>query len=246
MRIDRRAAAGAALLVLASGARSAAADRGHFGWLGGTDVLAAREVEVQVRVTERNDLGDTQIREAALWIGPAIGVTDRLELTLPAELSRRSAIGLPPDFALRRYGAELRYRFADTTPAPAVAPLLRFAVQRDVIRRDLFHAELDGAVSLQRGCIFAAAEVGVIAEINFGGLHIELRPGAGVSVGVGHELRLGAEVHAEIDRDPGGTRWLAAGPSLGWVHGRSWLAGTYAIGISSIASAPRLAWGIAF
>jgi hypothetical protein len=232
-----------ALLVLAI-AGDAAADRAHFGWLGGTETLEARAVEIQTRIFERNDLGDTRIRETSLWSGIQIGITDRLELTLPAELSRFSAVGLEDDFALRRYGAQVRYRFVDRKSS--VVPVVRFELDRDVIRRDVVHAELDGTVSYVRGRMFAAATVGITAEGSRGGLFLIIRPGAGVSYEVANHLRLGGEIHAELDRESDDLSWIVAGPSIAWTHGRFWLAATYGIGFQNISSAPRLVWGAAF
>ena len=81
---------------------------GVFAWLPELDVVPARAVEVELRTTEHEDLGATRIRDTVVWAGVQVGITDRLELGLPAELAYTSAVGLEPSFALRSFGAELR------------------------------------------------------------------------------------------------------------------------------------------
>src|SRR5690349_23017208 len=96
-----------ALIVLLATVSTADAQRTSFGWLGGTEVVAAGTAELEVRVAERDDVGDVHLRESSLWSGARVGLSDRVELTLPVELAWRSAVGVDPQLALRRYGAEL-------------------------------------------------------------------------------------------------------------------------------------------
>jgi hypothetical protein len=223
---------------------TAHAGRSHFGWLGATDVLAEQDVELEVRVTEHDDLGATHIRETTLWTGIQVGLTDRLEATLPAEISDLSAVGIEPDFALRRYGAELSYRFVDRTRG--LVPLARVAVLLDVVRNGVTRGELDGILAYRRGRLIAAGETGVTVDASRGGLRVVVRSTLGASFELRGGLHLGGELHGEYDRDASDASWLAAGPSVSWTRGRFWFAATYAIGLSNIASAPRLAWGAAF
>jgi len=233
-----------ALAIVAVLATPADAGRTHFGWFEGTDVLAERAVELQVRLTERNDLGDTRIRETAVRLGPQLGITRQLELTLPVELVWASAVGVEQDFALRRYGADLRYRFTDRENA--LAPVAKLSITRDVVRRDVIHAELDAALSYAVSRFYAAGSVGIVGDVNRGGLRLTLRPAFAASIAITDELRAGVELHAELERDSGATSWIVAGPSLGWTHGRFWLSATYGFGIENIGSAPRLVWAVAF
>jgi hypothetical protein len=232
-----------AILVLLIAA-DAEAGPSELGWLGATEVLPARAFEPQVRLTDRDDLGDTRIRETSLVAGAQIGITDRLELTLPFEASYLSAVGVEPALHLRRYGVELRYRF--TERPSRVAPLLRLAVFDDVLRRDVTRTEIDAGLSYRRGRVFAGGELGVTADVTRGGLFLVVRPGAGVTYEVTAGLRLGGELHVELDRETGGTSWAVAGPSVAWRHGGFWLAATYGVGLSNIASAPRIVWGGSF
>jgi hypothetical protein len=233
-----------ALVIIALLATPAHAGRSSFGWFEGTDVLDERAVELQTRLTERNDLGDTRIRETTLWLGPQVGITNQLELTLPFEMGSTSAVGIDQDFALRQHGAELRYRFTERDNA--IAPLAKLSVIRDVVRRDAIHAELDAAVSYTIRGVYVGGSLGVIGDVNRGGLRLTVRPALAASIAVTGYLRAGAELHAELERESGATSWIVAGPSASWTHGRFWLSATYGIGLSNISSAPRLVWAVAF
>ncbi len=233
-----------ALVIVALLGTPASAGRTFFGWFEGTDVLDDRTVELQTRLTERNDLGDTRIRDTALWLGPQIGITNHLELTLPVEMVWTSAVGIDQDFALRRYGAELRYRVTDRDHA--LAPVAKLSATRDVVRRDVIHAELDTAVSYTTGRLYAGGSIGVVGDVNRGGLRLTVRPAVAAAISVTDELRVGAELHAELERDRGSTSWIVAGPSVSWTHGRCWVSATYGLGIKDVSSAPRLVWAIAF
>jgi hypothetical protein len=229
-------------LVLASA--PAVAGPSQFGWLGTTELLAARDAEPQVRITDQNDLGVTRIRETTLWAGVQVGITDRLELTLPIEATWSSAVGIEPQFALQRYGAEVRYRFVDRKSC--LVPVLRVGLHDDLVRRSFTRGELDGTLSYTRGRLLVGGELGLTTDASTQSFHLLIRTGAGAGFEVRDKLRVGAEIHAEIDRESGGTSWVVAGPSLAWRHGGFWLAVTYAIGLSNIDSAPRLLWGGSF
>lgn len=222
----------------------ALAGPGQFGWLGTTELLATRDAEPQVRITDQNDLGATRIRDTTLWAGVQVGVTDRLELTLPIEASWSSAVGLEPQLALERYGAEVRYRFVDRKSC--LVPVVRFGIHDDLVRRSFTRGELDAILSFTHGRLIAGGELGVTTDASTQSFHLLIRTGAGAGYLVRDNLRLGGELHAEIDRESGGTSWVVAGPSLAWRHGNFWLAATYAFGISNINSAPRLLWGGSF
>jgi hypothetical protein len=233
-----------ALVIVALLASRADAGRSYFGWFEGTDVLEERAVELQTRLTERNDLGDTRIRDTTLWLGPQIGITNGLELTLPLEMSWSSAVGIEHDFALRRYGADLRYRFTDRKNA--IAPLAKLSVTRDVVRRDAIHAELNAAVSYMSGRLYAGGSIGLAGDVNRGGLRLTLRPAVAASVAITDNVRAGAELQADLERNSGAMSWIVVGPAMSWTHARFWLSATYGIGVKNISSAPRLVWAMAF
>lgn len=218
---------------------------GVFAWLPEPAVLPERGVEIELRTTEHENLGDTHIRDTVVWTGVQVGITDRLELTLPAEFAYSSAVGMEPALGFRGFAAELRYRFVDRDAR--LAPLARFAIVRDVVRRDVVHAELDATLAFTHGRVVVAGELGITGDVNrVGGLRMLLRPSAGASVRIVDELRAGAEVHAELPRESGATRWIVAGPTLAWRHGRFWLAAHYGFGVSNVDRVPRFVWSVAF
>lgn len=237
-----RKACALALLYLTLDHGPAMAGRSSFGWLTTTDVVPDRGVELESRVTDENDKGPLHDRSTALWLAPAIGLTDCVELRLPVEMTWRSETGSRSDFTLSRFGADVRYRFSRSR----VAPLFRFALDRDVTIRNLAHAELDLAVSYDTGAILILVDAGVTFEANRGGVHFEARPGAGISVRVKPEVRIGAEVFGAHSFDTAAESWAAVGPNLAWTHGRFWFAGSFGIGIHNISSATRFVWGIGF
>jgi hypothetical protein len=243
----------AAAILAASGlAHSAWAGRTYYGWLYGTEVMPERGVELQTWVLERDGLNPGDLRDSSLWIGALVGITDQLELALPVEFDwTDSDAAAGPDFTLRRYGAELRYRLVTQDPveAPAFAPLVRFAVKRDVVDRDAVIFEGDIVSSYQQGRVPALVDLGAVATAapdSEGGSHFQARPGAGISIRTVGDLRLGAEVYGEFDVDVSTVRWWGVGPNLAWTQGRFWLSAAYLIGIYNITAAPRLMWGVAF
>ncbi|MEJ7602218.1 MAG: hypothetical protein WKG01_30250 [Kofleriaceae bacterium] len=140
-----------------------------------------------------------------------------------------------------------RYRFVSQDPvdAPPFAPLVRAAVY-DVRARDAVRVEADVVGSYEIKNFHALVDLGVTAVITSDDSSFEFRPGAGVTYRVVQDLRIGAEVYAELDVDNKAARWIAAGPNLGWSHGRTWVSASFGIGLYQIQTAPRFVWGIAF
>jgi hypothetical protein len=228
---------------------TARAGRSYFGWLYGTEVLPERGVELQSWILEEDNQQPNHSKESDLWWGPLIGVTDQLELALPVEMGWQVADGQAPSFTLQRYGVEARYRFVTQDPvdAPDFVPLVRVAVKRDVVERDALRVEGDLVASYQSGRVFALVDAGYIGQFRSGETHQEIRPGAGVSVQVVGDLRLGVEAYAELGLDSNeGESWAVVGPDLAWTHGRFWLSAAYGIGVYQIKAAPRMMWGVLF
>jgi hypothetical protein len=249
-----------ASLLLATG--TAHAGRTFYGWLYGTEVMPERGVELETWVDERNVQFTTSLdHETTWWVAPLVGITDQLELALPIE-SKWYTHEIPPSMdgasiVPQRYGVELRYRFVTQDPvnAPAIAPLLRVAVKRDVT--GAIRPELDVIASFERGRFHALVDVGAVMDIATRGTftteaggnpHVELHPGVGISLRAVGELRFGAEFYGEasLDNYEGGHSWWIVGPNIAWTHGRFWLSGSYGFGVYGIRSAPRAVWGVAF
>jgi hypothetical protein len=243
------------LLAVLATPGSAFAGRSNYGWLYGTDVLPERGAEMMSWVSEENNRDPNHAAETRWWVGPAIGITDQLELMLPVQISWLRADRIPPHTAMDRWGAELRYRFVTQDPvdAPALVPLLRVAVSRSILDREQWLPEADFVLSYDHGDIQVLADLGTYAEITTcsgrtkcDSTHFEVHPGIGASVRATGDLRFGAEVHAELNVDDSPGSWAVAGPNLAWTHGRTWLSAVYGIGLYGIRDAPRVQWGIAF
>jgi hypothetical protein len=236
-------------LVLAEGA--AHAGRSHFGWLYDTETVPERGVELEQWITDQHRQGPTHENETSLWWAPVIGITDQLELALPIDWQWTSAdYPASPRTFLANYGAELRYRFvtADPVDAPALVPLLRVAVDKLVIEKEAYELQADAVLSYSCGRVHAVANLGAYGEIHRGTDTYATRSGAGVSIEVTEELRLGAEVYGEYGLSSGAPDddWIIAGPDLSWTHGRFWLSAGYGVGVYQISSAPRIKWAVAF
>ncbi|MDB4953587.1 MAG: hypothetical protein JWO36_1156 [Myxococcales bacterium] len=229
---------------------SAHAGRTFYGWLYGTEVMPERGAELMTWVSEENrKSAEDNGSETNWWVGPLIGVTDQLELALPIEIAW-SASDVPGSArtSLDKYGIEARYRLVTQDPvdAPAFVPLIRVAVKRLVTERDTARPEADLVGSYQTGRVHALVDLGMIGEINSNDHHFEFHPGAGVSIEAVGDLRLGAEVYAELTLDSNGKSWAIVGPNLSWSHGRTWISAAFGIGIYQIKDAPKVQWGIAF
>ncbi|HEX8108936.1 MAG TPA: hypothetical protein VF516_14490, partial [Kofleriaceae bacterium] len=169
--------------------RTAHAGRTFYGWLYGTEVVPERGVELQTWVQDETDKYSTRNKETWLGWGPLVGITDELELGLPIELEWAD-VPLPNDmpgrrvsFTFKRFGIEARYRLAPPDPveAPALVPLVRVAVKRDVTARSNVRVEGDAVVSYQAGTVQVLADVGFTGDLASSASHLELHPGIGVS-----------------------------------------------------------------
>ncbi len=229
---------------------AASAGRTQYGWLFGTEVMPERGAELQTWVDEQNGRDPGNIHWTTWGFTALVGVTDQLELSLPIEFLWRDSDATEPSFTFREFGIEARYRFVSSDPvdAPAFAPLARVAVHRDVTVRDLIEVEADfvASTTTPSGSVHALVDLGVTVGITPDDQQYVLRPGAGVSFKAVGDLRLGAEVFAQINLDSSTRSWAAAGPNLAWSHGRFWLSAAFGIGVYHVETAPRVQWGIAF
>jgi hypothetical protein len=228
--------------------RSAEAGRTFYGWLYGTEVMPERSAEIQSWILEANGYGPAHEKQSLLWWAPLIGVTDQLELALPVEMTWTRADGTDASFTFQRWGIEARYRFVSQDPqdAPAFAPLVRVAVKRDVTVRDVVQPEADVVMSYESDRVHVLVDLGMIGQFTRDDHRLEFRPGAGVSVQVVGDLRLGAEAYAQLDLEESANSWAIVSPNLAWSHGRTWVSAAMGIGVYQIDNAPRLMWGIAF
>lgn len=239
-----------AVATIAVTSGSASAGRTFYGWLYGTEVMPQRGVEMQTWVFEVDDLAtNNHQRRTSLWWGPLIGVTDQLELALPIEFDWTAADAVANNFTLQRFGIEARYRFVTQDPedAPPFAPLARLAIKRDVVLRDIVRLEGDFVGSYEAGDVNVLADLGIIGEISADTQKFEAHPGAGISVRVVEDVRIGAEIYGELELQGADDKsWAGVGPNFAWTYGRFWISGALLVGIYHVKAAPRFMWGVAF
>ena len=239
-----------AISAVVASSGSASAGRTFYGWLYGTEVMPERGVEMQTWIYEVDDLEtNNHSKTTSLWWGPLIGVTDQLELALPIEFEWISADGMGTNFTLQRFGVEARYRFVSQDPEdmPPFAPLARLAIKRDVVLRDITRLEGDLVASYQAGDVHVLADLGIIGEVSADVQTFEARPGAGISINLVEELRIGAEFYSELElQNDDSKSWAGIGPNFAWTFGRFWLSGAFLVGIYHVKVAPRFMWGVAF
>jgi hypothetical protein len=244
----RRFAALAIALALLN-PRPARAGRTRFGWLYDTETVPERGVELETWFLEEDGKGSPPTDESTLWLAPVVGVTDRIELAFPFEISfERSEMESRTD--LSRLGAEVRWRLTSPDPVESgpFSALVRLAVKRLVTDRGAVRFEPGLVLAYDIGRVHLVLDLETVVEVpDSGTLRSEFRPGAGVSVQLAGELRAGAEYYSEIALgDTPSTTWHALGPTLSWTHGRFWLAASCPIGLENITAAPRLNWAVGF
>jgi hypothetical protein len=237
----------ALLVVLASG-RSAHAGRTHFGWLYGSELVPENGTEVETWIVEENKKGSNERDETSFWWGPVFAVTQHLELAIPIEAAYANEHDGSTDLVhFTRWGAEFRYRPQSPDPIDAgpVATLFRAGAKRLIEDRAAVRFEADLVVSVNSGRVFALIDLGAITQRVPGANESEVRPGAGVSVRVVGDLRLGVESYGELIVEGEGTSWLVVGPSVSLTSGRFWGAATLGVGLFGLRDAPRLTFGVA-
>ena len=228
----------------------AAAGRTRFGWLYDTETVPERGVELETWMLEEDHKGNPPVDETSLWLAPVVGVTDRVELAFPIELSFTSGGMEAASTNIDRLGAEIRWRLTSPDPVESgpFSALVRLAAKRLVTDRGAVRFEPGVVLGYDIGRAHLLADLEGIVEIpDAGSVRSEFRPGAGASIQVVGELRAGAEFYSEIALgDTPSVTWAALGPVLSWTHGRFWLAASFPIGLDNITAAPRVNWAVAF
>ena len=237
----------AGLLALLVGGATAHAGRSHFGWSYGTDVIPERGTELEMWILEENKKGDEKADETAYWWGILFALTPHWEIGITSEAKYEKSLVEEGDVHFTRWGGELRYRpqSPDAIDAGPFATKFRVGVKRLIEERAGLRGEADIIASYTSGRLLAAIDAGAIYVHTPDETEVELRPGAGVSIKVIDDFRVGAETYAELVVKGEGTSWLVVGPTVSLTHGRFWGAATYGIGLFGIRDAPRVSFGVA-
>ncbi len=228
--------------VLVSYAAPAHAGRTHFGWLYGSEVIPERGVEIENWIVEENKKGDEKSDETSFWWGPVVALTQHLEFAISAEAADETS-----GVHFTRWGGEVRYRPQSPDPIDAgpFTTLFRVGAKRLIQERAGVRGEADIVATYAAGRAVMSLDLGGIFQRVPGDNEVEFRPGAGVSVHVANDFRLGVESYGELIVKGEGTSWLVVGPTASFTHGRFWGAATLGIGVFGIRDAPRLTFGVA-
>lgn len=229
-------------LVAALHAHPAHAGRTHFGWLYGSEMIPERGVELENWIVEENKKGDAKSDETSFWWGPVMALTEHVEFAISAEAADETGF-----VGFTRWGADVRYRPQSPDPIDAgpFTTLFRLGAKRLIHDRDGVRGEADAVASYTAGPAIISVDLGAVYEHVPMAEEFEFRPGAGVSVRVVKDFRLGVETYSELIAKGEGTSWLVVGPTASLTHGRFWGAATLGIGLFGIRDAPRLTFGVA-
>ena len=194
-------------------------------------------------------------RPASIWIwwGPALALTQHLELELPLQL-----VSVPDATNLYSLSLVARYRIFPREDDAGFQPLIRLAYAQPLTQY-AGPPSLEATLVVTYGSLESVrftVNAGALLVLPFlqsnasGEVSVLGKVGAGVSFPVRKELRLAAEtlwqfpVHGSTR--PGNTQ-LYLGPSLAWTRGPFWVTFGSLFGLTSDSSRwyPRLLWGVA-
>ncbi len=227
---------------------TAMAGRARFGWLYGSEILPEKGVELESWLLTTSQKGDTKENEFNWWFGPVFALTPHLELAIPLEAEY---LDNHMDLALSqfsRFGAEIRYRPQSPDPIDAgpFTMLFRFGAKRMIDAPAGIRTELDVVASYQQGRFLATIDLGAIDEYFKNDKDVvEFRPGAGASVRVVKDLRVGAELYGELTLTGDDVSWMVVGPTVSLTSGRLWGAATIGVGVLGVRDAGRITFGVA-
>ena len=206
-------------------------------------------VWAQGRIPSRID------RPASIWVwwGPALALTQHLELELPLQL-----VSVPDATNLYSLSLVARYRIFPRENDSGFQPLIRLAYVQPLSQYagppavEATFVLTYGSLQSVRFTFNAGALIGMpfLKSNEPGDVSVLGKVGAGVSFPVGKELRLAAEtlwqfpVHG--DTRPSNHQ-LYLGPSLAWTRGPFWVTFGSLFGLTNDSSRwyPRLLWGVA-
>jgi len=194
-------------------------------------------------------------RPASIWVwwGPALALTNHLELELPLQL-----VSVPSATNLYSLSLVARYRFFPREDDTGFQPLIRIAYEQPLTNYagppsvEATLVVTYGSLQSIRFTLNAGAEIDMpfLKSNETGEVSVLGRVGLGVSFPVGKDLRLAAETLWQFPvtgvTHPSKTQ-LYLGPSLAWTRGPFWVTFGSLFGLTSDSSRwyPRLLWGVA-
>jgi hypothetical protein len=235
-----------AVLVLSP--KAADAGRGRFAWLYGTELVPEKGVEFESWLVNTSQKGTTKENEFDWWFGPVFSVSPHIELAIPLEVERVDNHVDPAQSQFVRFGGEIRWRPQSPDPIDAgpVSTMFRFGVKRLIDEPAGIRTEADIVASYQQDRFVATIDLGAIDEHFSNAKDVaEIRPGAGISVRVVKDLRVGAEFYSELTVTGDDVSWGTLGPTVSITSGRIWAAASVGIGVLGVRDAGRITFGAA-
>lgn len=188
-----------------------------------------------------------------LWWGPAVSLSNHLELQLPLQV-----VAVPDSTYLHSLSLVARYRIFPREDDQGWQPLLRVGYQHP-LDPSAGPPALETTVVLTQGGFQGLRftfNAGVLMGLPFlqetspGAFSVLGRAGVGLSFPLGKELRLAAELFGQLpihgETRPS-TGQIYLGPSVAWTRGPFWITFGSLFGLTGDSSRyyPRVLWGIA-
>ncbi len=252
------------LFVLALGTASPAyADRTSHLFVDETQVLPEGDVELEQWVWAEGQIPSKPGLPVTgwVWLGPTVGFTPHLEMSLPLVV-----VAYPEYMQLNSISLVARYRLFAREEEDGLQPLLRVEYQQPLssyvyYKHPASPPELKILLVATYGNlkgVQGTANLGVQLGLPFlqssaaGSVSALGTAALGVSVPVGHELRLAAELDGQLPL-AGQTPYpnlaqLFLGPSVAWTRGQMWVTFGTLFGLTNNSNRflPKVLWGITF
>jgi len=254
----------ALLLALALGAPSAFADRTSHLFVDETQILPEGDVELENWVWSQGQIPSTPGLPVTTWIwfGPTVGISPHLEMSLPLVV-----VGYPEKVYLDSISLVARYRLFPREQEEGLQPLLRVEYQQP-LSSYLGPPELKvllvatyGSPKGVQGTLNVGVQFGLPKLVASSSEHFFALGTAavGVSVPVGQEFRLAAELDGQLPLAYTRVEYpypypypnlaqLFLGPSVAWTRGQIWVTFGTLFGLTNNSNRflPKVLWGITF
>jgi hypothetical protein len=233
----------ARFLVLAAGlaallpCRPAAAGPRPYGFSQGVDSLSDGTVELESWFSAEKPRSGFAGRD--WWLGPVVGLTDRIEAGLFAIFEQPPAApGATSSVALSSLRAHASWLLADKGAWP-VDVRLRAEYGQKVAAGTPNTAWFTAILSRDLGRLNMTANLGGYLEMANDETVPELTASFASTVELPAGFRLGGEIFGGKELKTGAVTEVWAGPSLAYGRGRFWLAATYGFGLTDDTSQHR-------
>jgi hypothetical protein len=245
----------AALALASLVCSSAQAGRRTLGFTPDATQLSPGVVEVEQWIWLRAYEDDVSAASSGwLWFGPVYGVSERLEIALPWQLTANQQ-----NTRLMAFGLEGRYAFFDPLDETlSFRPQLRMGWQQNFSHPDNGGDWLVPWLTLDLVGTFGAPnrqhvsfDAGLITDFRARNRFIEHQLGVGAVTPfpLFEQLLVGAEYRHQVTLSTGSVgdrRWFFLGPTAAYARGRLWISFALLVGVGDLVPRflPRLSLGL--